>query len=183
MSPVSHNSSETPSPQQTEQCKFEFSWIAAAHYATDLSIFVFRPYGKLPQVESLNLFLPPSHDDQIRKIAVTVDSQKALSELRNIYVGTNLFSVDTSNPCAVLGFLRIICKKVRDELVNFIAGACDEINFLVRMILPHSSGFRNSTNLIRLMKGVLDLQVARFCFSSTWKTATALPRNVVVQIG
>lgn len=134
MSSVPDNSSETPSLDQTGQYKFEFSWIAVPHFATDLSIYVFRPYGRHPQVKSLNLFLVPSDNGQIRKIVVTVDSQRTLSELRNVHLGTDLLSVDATDLCAALPFLRIVCKKVRDELINFTAGACDEINFLVSVI-------------------------------------------------
>jgi hypothetical protein len=133
MSTASDESSEIPTPEQTGQCKFEFSWIVAPHYANDLSIYVFRPYGRLPQAESLNLFLAPSHDDQIRKIAVTVDSQRTLSELRNADLGTDLSSVDASDPWVALGFLQTICKKVRDKLVTFTVVASDEISFLVSM--------------------------------------------------
>ncbi|CAG8015995.1 unnamed protein product [Penicillium nalgiovense] len=95
--------------------KFSFKWINAPYYATDLSVYVFRLYGKYPQ---------------IRPAIVVVNNHNTLAELGH-FLPAQVFQHDVSGLPYIMQVFQVVCTKVTDELVTFLTKTCDDINYMV----------------------------------------------------
>ncbi|KAJ5731681.1 uncharacterized protein N7483_006189 [Penicillium malachiteum] len=111
--------------------KFEFKWIPAPHYATDLSVYVFRPYGKHPQVETLDVILTSSQFEQLRRAIVVVNSHNTLTKLRSGKFSTQVLEHNTFSLSYILHLFAAVCSEVSTELVAFTTRATEEINYMV----------------------------------------------------
>ncbi|KAJ5785027.1 uncharacterized protein N7503_010239 [Penicillium pulvis] len=111
--------------------KFEFKWIHAPHYATDLSVYVFQPYGKHPQVDSLDVILTSNQYEQIRRSFVVVNSHHTLTKLRSGKFPTQALEHNVFTLSYTLRLFKAVCSEVAAELVAFTAQACEEINYMV----------------------------------------------------
>ncbi|KAJ5375141.1 hypothetical protein N7517_007147, partial [Penicillium concentricum] len=109
--------------------KFAFRWIDAPYYTTDLSVYVFRPYGKPPQVKTLDIILTSMEYEQIQRAIVVVNSHNTLAELRRDFL-PQVFQQDVAGLPYVMRLVRVVCAKITDELVNFLTKACDDINYM-----------------------------------------------------
>ncbi|KAJ5972438.1 uncharacterized protein N7479_002356, partial [Penicillium vulpinum] len=110
--------------------KFAFKWINAPYYATDLSVYVFRPYGKHPQVNSLDVILTSMEYEQIRRAIVVVNSHNILAEFRRDFLATQVFQHDVCGLLYIMQLFRFVCTKITGELVTFLTKACDDINYM-----------------------------------------------------
>jgi len=129
---------ETEAPIESRpqaQLKFVFKWIDAPHYATDLSVYVFRPYGKHPQVKGLDLILTSTQYEQTRRTIVIVDSHNTLGELRRDDFPKRVLEDNSSGLSYTMRLFRVVCAKITAELVAFTTEACEEINFMVGVTL------------------------------------------------
>lgn len=111
--------------------KFEFKWIHAPHYATDLSVYVFRPYGKHPQVESLDVILISSQYEQMRRAIVVVNSHTTLAKLQNSQFSNQVLENNVFSLSYTLHLFEAVCLEVTAGLVAFMKRACEEINYMV----------------------------------------------------
>lgn len=149
--------------------KFTFKWIDAPYYATDLSVYVLRPYGRHPQVKTLDVVLTSMQYDQIRRAIVVVNSHNTLAELRNLL--PEVFQHEVSGLPYILRLFRAFCAKTTDETVTFLTKACDDINYMVS-IATHDKKPCAGADLLRSTKdGFVPLE-ARCNIFGTWKTAT-----------
>lgn len=129
---------ETEAPTQSHSqapLRFTFKWIDCPHYTTDLSVYVFRPYGNRPQVKSLDVILTSTQYEQMRRAIVIVDSQRMLTRLRGDGFPTRVPEHDVSGLSYTLNLFRVICEKIIVELTTFTTRACEEINFMVSAVL------------------------------------------------
>ncbi|KUM63404.1 hypothetical protein ACN42_g3709 [Penicillium freii] len=110
--------------------KFAFKWINAPYYATDLSVYVFRPYGRHPQVKTLDVILTSIQYEQIRRAIVVVNSHNTLTELRRDVL-PQVLQHDVSGLPYAMRLSQLACAKTTDELVTFLTKACDDINYMV----------------------------------------------------
>lgn len=111
--------------------KFEFKWIHAPHYATDLSVYVFRPYGRHPQVESLDVILTSRQYEQMRRAIVVVNSHQVLTKLRRGKFTTQVLEHNTFSLSYTLHIFEAVCSEVTAGLAAFITRACEELNYMV----------------------------------------------------
>ncbi|KAJ5690027.1 hypothetical protein N7462_004419 [Penicillium macrosclerotiorum] len=111
--------------------KFEFKWIRAPHYATDLSVYVFRPYGKHPQAETLDVILTSSQYEQVRRAIVVVNSHNTLAKLRSGKFFTHVLEHNMFSLSYILHLFEAVCSEVIAGFVTFTTRACKEINYLV----------------------------------------------------
>lgn len=109
--------------------KFAFKWIDAPYYATDLSVYVFRPYGRYPQVKTLEVILTSTQYDQTRRAIVVVNSHNTLAELRNLL--PQVFQHEVSGLPYILRLFRAFCAKTTDETATFLTKTWDDINYMV----------------------------------------------------
>ncbi|KAJ5223908.1 hypothetical protein N7468_008450 [Penicillium chermesinum] len=111
--------------------KFEFRWIQAPHYANDLSVYVFRPYGNHPQIERLDFIFPSDAYEQNRRAITIVNSFDTLTRLRsgNFYARP----LDhTHCPLSyTLSLFEAASSEVLAQLTASTAQAWEEINYMV----------------------------------------------------
>lgn len=110
--------------------KYTFKWINAPYYATDLSVYVFRPYGRHPQVKTLDVVLTSIQYEQMRRAVVVVNSHSTLTELRRDVL-PQVLQHDVSGLPYIMRLSQVACAKTTDELVTFLTKACDDINYMV----------------------------------------------------
>lgn len=110
---------------------FAFKWIDAPYYATDLSVYVLRPYGRYPQVKTLEVILTSTQYDQTRRAIVVVNSHNTLAELHNLL--PEVFQHEVSGLPYILRLFRALCVKTTAETVTFLTKTCDDINYMVRI--------------------------------------------------
>lgn len=108
--------------------KFAFKWIDAPYYATDLSVYVLQPYGRYPQVKTLEVILTSTQYDQIRRAIVVVNSHNTLAEVRNLL--PEVFQHEVPGLPYILRLFRAFCAKTTDETVTFLTKTCDDINYM-----------------------------------------------------
>ncbi|KAJ5720085.1 hypothetical protein N7493_006963 [Penicillium malachiteum] len=111
--------------------KFEFKWVPPPHYATDLSVYVFRPYGKHPQAKSLDIIVPSGKLEQLRRAIVVVNSHNTLRELRSSGLQTQILDHNSFSLSFALHIFEAVCAKVTAEIIFFTSRACEEINDMV----------------------------------------------------
>lgn len=110
--------------------KFAFKWINAPYYDTDLSVYVFRPYGKRPQVQTLDLILTSMQYKDIGQAIVVVNSHNTVTELR--YSLPHFFpQYEVSSLRYIMRLFQAVGAKTTDELVTFLTKACGENNHMV----------------------------------------------------
>ncbi|CAG8904442.1 unnamed protein product [Penicillium egyptiacum] len=125
----SHCKNAQPEDYVQVPLKFVFEWINAPYYGTDLSVYVFRPYGKHPQVKTLDVILTSMQYEHIRRAIVVVNSHDTLTELRDLL--PQVLQHDVSGLPYIMRLFRDVCAKTTDELVTFLTKACDDINYIV----------------------------------------------------
>ncbi|KAJ5504455.1 hypothetical protein N7463_007329 [Penicillium fimorum] len=130
--------------------RFAFKWIDAPYYTTDLSVYVFQPYGKPPQVKTLDVILTSMEYEQLRRAIIVVNSHNTLADLRRDFL-PQVFQQDVAGLSYIMQLFRIVCAKITDELVTFLTKACDDINYMVSAAISDSTPCAQ-TNLFRPMK-------------------------------
>lgn len=120
--------------------KYEFKWVCAPHYTNDLSVYVFRPYGEHPQAERLNVILPSSEYEQVRRAIVVVNSHSTLTKLRRNKFHTRVLEHNVFSLSYTLHLFQAACSEATAELVGFTAQACEEINYMVRIMASEDKG-------------------------------------------
>ncbi|KAJ5622636.1 hypothetical protein N7528_005868 [Penicillium herquei] len=111
--------------------KFEFKWIAPPHYATDLSVYVFRPYGNHPQAESLDIILPSGKFEELRRAIVIVNSHNILDRLRSSGFPAQVLDHNIFSLSFTLHIFEAVCSRVNAEIIFFTIRACEEMNDMV----------------------------------------------------
>lgn len=158
--------------------KLAFKWISAPYYATDLSVYVFRPYGRHPQVKTLDVILTSIQYEQMRRALVIVNSHNTLAELRRDLFPTRVLQHNVSGLPYTMRLFRIVCAKVTDELVAFMTKACEDINYMVSATICDNKGCAWA-NLLRFTKDDFVPLRVRYNIFGIWKTATMSPRSAV----
>ncbi|CAI7664320.1 unnamed protein product [Penicillium glandicola] len=154
--------------------KFTFQWINAPSYTTDLSVYVFRPYGEHPRVETLDLILTSLQYDQIRRVMVVVNSHNTLADLRRDFLPSQVFHHHASGLPYTMRLFRVMCSKVTDELVAFLKKSCDDINYMVYKGCLHPSGSK-----MQYLRHLEDCHgVAKDCCQNNQRTLQVLLSQV-----
>ncbi|KAJ5202850.1 hypothetical protein N7449_004929, partial [Penicillium cf. viridicatum] len=148
--------------------KFAFEWINAPYYATDLSVYVLRPYGRYPQVKTLDVILTSMKYDQIRRAIVVVNSHNTLAELRNLL--PQVFQHEVSGLPYIMRLFRALCTKTTDETVTFLTKTCDDINYMV-----YEGRLRPSGSKMQYLRHLEDCHhVAKDCCRKNQRTLQVL---------
>ncbi|CAI7602909.1 unnamed protein product [Penicillium viridicatum] len=154
---------------ETVPLKFAFKWINAPYYATDLSVYVFRPYGRHPQVKTLDVILTSIQYEQIRRAIVVVNSHNTLTELRRDVL-PQVLQHDVPGLPYTMRLCQLACAKTTDELVTFLTKACDDINYMV-----YEGRLRPSGSKMQYLRHLEDCHhVAKDCSRENRRTLQVL---------
>ncbi|KAJ5205799.1 hypothetical protein N7472_002247, partial [Penicillium cf. griseofulvum] len=138
--------------------KFPFKWINAPYYTTDLTVYVFRPYGKHPQVKTLDVILTSTEYEQIRRAIVVANSHNTLVKLRRNFL-PQLFQHDVPGLLYIMRLFRVVSAKITEELVTFLTKACDDINYMA-----YEGRLRPSASKMQYLRHLEDChRVAKDC--------------------
>lgn len=152
-----------------------FKWIDAPDYATDLSVYVFRPYGKAPPEKILNVTLASTKIEETRRVIVSVNSQDTLARLRSESFATKVLRHDVPGLPYTLQVFQVICVEITETFIAFMTNSCTDLNYMVgATVHAHKAGVW--ANLLRFMKDGFGPLVTRCNIYDTWKTATTLLR-------